>query len=129
MSASPRTRCRLWRRLLSMAASVFGGILVAWLGWSMASASLAAGGDAPRKRPPLGWIFGSLSESIARLSYDLLFVLRGSRSAQGACLVYIDEGASRALETPLDPWDRALHAKLVRRLTQLGARAIFFDIV
>lgn len=71
----------------------------------------------------------AFSEGLARLSYDLLFVLRGSVPPAEACIVYFDEGSARALGEPLDPWNRALHARLVRRLTADGARAVLFDIV
>jgi adenylate cyclase len=44
--------------------------------------------------------------------------------------VYLDEQSHAALGQPLNrPWDRRLHARLLERLTQAGAKAVVFDIV
>ncbi len=45
-------------------------------------------------------------------------------------MVYLDEESHKLLEQPYDrPWNRSLHAKLLRRLTADHARAVVFDIV
>jgi adenylate cyclase len=71
--------------------------------------------------------FGS---GLARTSYDLLHVWRGNVPVSEAAIVYLDEISHRNLNQPLNiPWDRAIHARLVDRLSAAGARAIVFDIV
>jgi adenylate cyclase len=70
------------------------------------------------------------ADPLARLSYDLPFAPRANLATPEVCLVLIDEKAARALDQPLDAaWDRRLHAKLVRTLTEAGARAVLFDVV
>ncbi len=45
-------------------------------------------------------------------------------------LVYLDlDSHLREKQNPAEPWSRALHAQLVRRLTEAGAKAIVFDII
>ena len=71
-----------------------------------------------------------LGTRLVRSSYDLLHVWRGDRRVTEAILVCLDEQSYRRLGQPLNaPWDRALHAQLVDRLTAAGARAIVFDVV
>ena len=51
-------------------------------------------------------------------SYDLLLVARGDVQTREAVIVYLDEASYSALQQPLNvPWDRALHARLIDRLT------------
>lgn len=62
---------------------------------------------------------------------DWLFRLRGPRPAPAEVVVVaIDQPSSRIVGAPEDPgkWPRTLHARLVDALTELGARAIVFDI-
>lgn len=71
---------------------------------------------------------------LGRLSYDLLQSLQPAGRASAAdcpvLLVYLDVDSHRELhQDPAGRWDRRLHAKLVRRLTQAGARAIVFDMI
>lgn len=67
---------------------------------------------------------------LANASYDLLLVARGDTKADEAVIVYLDESSHQKLNQPLNaPWDRALHAKLIDRLTAAGAKAVVFDIV
>lgn len=67
---------------------------------------------------------------LAFLSYDLPFIFRRSLPPTEAVIVYLDEQSHAALGQPLNrPWDRRLHARLLDRLTQAGARAVVFDIV
>ncbi len=80
----------------------------------------------------LGYVLHGYSVGLAlrQWSYDLLTVAQGDRAADGAVIVYLDELSHKQLSQPYNaPWDRSLHARLVRRLTEAGARAIVFDIV
>src|SRR4051812_26707923 len=71
-----------------------------------------------------------IGSELVRRSYDLLHVWMGDHQAGEAVIVYLDESSHLKLGQPLNkPWDRALHARLVERLTGAGARAVVFDIV
>jgi adenylate cyclase len=81
----------------------------------------------------LGWClhefaFGS---GIVNLSYDLLHFIRNHEiRVDEAVIVYLDEKSHLDLGQPLNaPWDRAIHAQMIDRLTSAGARAIVMDIV
>jgi len=77
-----------------------------------------------------------------RFSFDIPFVVRHSlpgslrpvagppRPTDEVVLLYMDEESTRRLgQTPGGLWSRALHARLLDRLTQDGARAVLFDVV
>jgi adenylate cyclase len=67
---------------------------------------------------------------LSNLSYDLLLVARGDVPAEEAVLVFLDEQSHLALDQPFTAaWDRRLHARLIQRLQEAGARAVVFDIV
>lgn len=67
---------------------------------------------------------------LEQMSYDLLLAARGDRSVAETVVVYLDDASHDRLGQPQNaPWDRALHAQLVDRLTAAGAKAIVFDIV
>lgn len=67
---------------------------------------------------------------VGRTSYDLLHVARGDIRANEAVIIYMDDPSYDKLRQPLNlPWDRALHARLIDRLTAAGASVIVFDIV
>ncbi len=67
---------------------------------------------------------------LTRLSYDTLIASRGDLATHEAVIVYLDEKSYQQLHQPLNaPWDRAIHAQLIDRLTSAGAKAIVFDIV
>lgn len=71
-----------------------------------------------------------LGQGLILHSYDLQLVARGDVAVGEAVVVYMDDASHAALRQPLNaPWDRALHARLIRRLTAAGARAIVFDII
>lgn len=106
-----------------------GAGLVAALGWALLEAPSTSQFQEVRSKPRFGWLLGSFADALARLSYDLPFVVRGKAQALDIAVVYIDENAALALKQPMPAWDRQLHAQLVRRLTRAGARAVFFDIV
>ncbi|HEV2331322.1 MAG TPA: CHASE2 domain-containing protein [Verrucomicrobiae bacterium] len=45
-------------------------------------------------------------------------------------IVYLDfDSYLREKQNPAHPWDRSLHAQLLKRLTAAGARAVVFDII
>jgi len=63
-------------------------------------------------------------------SYDLSLSRPSKWSSEDVMLIYLDEQSYRLLRQPLDkPWDRALHAQLLDRLTQDGAKVVVFDVV
>jgi len=73
---------------------------------------------------------------IERLELDLglatLFHLRGARAPPDeAVIVSISGASSRILGLPNEPeaWPRSLHGRLVRNLTDKGARMIAFDLI
>jgi adenylate cyclase len=81
-------------------------------------------------------------DGLQRFSFDLPFVIRDSlpSSLQGiagpprptgeAVILYLDEDSTRQLgQTPGAQWSRAVHARLLDRLTQDGPRAVMFDMV
>lgn len=110
-------------------ASVLGAGLVAGIGGLLVNGSQVMGSVQRAKGTRVGRLVDSAGENLARLSYDLQFVFRGRLSVPEACLVYFDERAGRVLGQGLGLWDRKLHSRLVRRLTEEGARAILFDVV
>jgi adenylate cyclase len=80
----------------------------------------------------LGWCLHefALGSGLVNLSYDLLHIARKNLPSDEALLVYLDEKSHLELDQPLNaPWDRALHARMVERLTRAGARAVVIDIV
>ena len=122
----------LWqriRRLRRLAASVLGALLVGALGWGLVEASASVGTFGWRKGKGLRWLCPSFGESLARLSYDLPFLVRGTVETPDVCFVYLDENAARALGQRGCVWDRRLHAQLLRRLSADQPRGVFFDIV
>jgi adenylate cyclase len=71
-----------------------------------------------------------IGRGLTQASYDLLHVARGEVRANEVVLVYMDEVSHQRLGQPLNAaWDRALHAKLIQRLSAAGAKAIVFDVV
>ncbi len=75
-----------------------------------------------------------LSRVLTRGSYDLSFDLcsfaQPDPKSLQAVIIYIDEESLKSLAQPLDaPMDRALHARLLRRLKAEGAKAVVMDIV
>ena len=81
----------------------------------------------------LGWFLleFAFGAGLVNLSYDLLHILRFHHvRADEAVVVYLDEKSHLELNQPQNaPWSRALHAKMIDRLTAAGARAIVMDIV
>lgn len=62
---------------------------------------------------------------------DKLFALRGTRTPPlDVCVVAIDDASYKVIERdPTLAWPRALHADLIRKLKQEGARAVAFDVL
>jgi adenylate cyclase len=72
----------------------------------------------------------SFGEPLMRLSYNLPFIFRSNLATDKVILVYLDEQSAKQLHQPIDDvWNRALHVRLVDRLTQDNARLVFYDIV
>ncbi len=74
------------------------------------------------------------SQLLTHASYDLCFNLCGfsqpDLNGAQAVIVYIDEESLKDLGQPLDqPMDRALHARLLRKLKADGAQAVIMDII
>jgi adenylate cyclase len=88
-----------------------------------------------------GWFFlrGSLGEDLLRFSYNYAytaeFVLKGfglhfrPPPPSEVCLIYMTEASGSLLGEQVGYFRRATHARLLRRLTAEGARAVFLDIV
>jgi len=73
-----------------------------------------------------------LSASLVRASYDWSQALLPEPDFTNApvVIVYLDlDSYLRERQNPTEPWSRALHARLLRRLTAAGAKAVVFDIV
>ncbi|MEJ2590252.1 MAG: CHASE2 domain-containing protein [Candidatus Thiodiazotropha sp.] len=62
-----------------------------------------------------------------QLLYDLQIGFMSSAPSDDVVIVAIDEKSLEALGRW--PWSREVHARLVERLTQAGARAIVFDVL
>jgi len=70
--------------------------------------------------------------SLVRASYDWSQALLPEISFSNApvAIVYLDlDSYLRERQDPTGPWSRALHARLLRRLTAAGARMVVFDII
>ena len=126
MAALQKSR---WRGLLRLASSVFGALLVGAIGWVLAQTSFSVGTFGERKATRFGWLCTSLGESLARLSYDLPFVVRGAVEMPKSCIVYMDEDSARKLGQTGAIWDRKLHTQLLAALAADQPRAILFDVV
>ena len=70
-----------------------------------------------------------LTEMLRRKSYDLSFHLRPRTIPDEAVLIYMDDASYQEFNPNYERWDRALHAKLLDRLTKEGAKVVVFDII
>ena len=81
----------------------------------------------------LGWVafYVRLGQPLARLSYDMMFLFRSANlDTSEIQLVDIDEASSGLMSQRRDGiLSRDFHARLLRRLTQEGARAVLFDVI
>jgi adenylate cyclase len=72
----------------------------------------------------------SFAEPLVRRSFDFPFLWRANLDTHEIAIVYLDEYSAKQLEQPLDDvWNRALHARLLDRLTEEKARLVMYDIV
>jgi adenylate cyclase len=93
-------------------------------------ASAIAGGILAATTFGLACLRYSFADPLVRLSYDLPFLWRTTLETHDIRLVYLDEYSAKQLNQPLDDvWNRALHVRLLDRLTQEKARLVFYDIV
>jgi adenylate cyclase len=79
-----------------------------------------------------GWACLRLAfgEPLARRSYDLPFVWRTPLDTHEVVIVYLDDVSAKKLQQQVgNVWNRALHVPLLERLTQDGARLVYYDIV
>ena len=70
--------------------------------------------------------------SLVRASYNWsqAWVSETSLSNSPVVIVYLDlDSYLRETQNPAEPWSRALHARLLNRLTAAGAKAVVFDII
>jgi adenylate cyclase len=108
LTYAPAMRPRFGSRFQAILLLLLGAGLTAGVGWAC-----------------LIYSFSGLE----RLSYDLPYLVQSNVATPEICLVTIDEGSAVALQQPLNaPWDRTLHAELLRALTKAGARAVMFDL-
>ena len=70
-----------------------------------------------------------ITEALRHKSYDLSFHLRPRTIPDEAVLVYMDDASYQEFNPNYGRWDRALHAKLLDRLTNEGAKVVVFDII
>jgi CHASE2 domain-containing sensor protein len=66
---------------------------------------------------------------LADLSYDLSFQAMPVTTITNAALVYINEGTLEDLGSDHGSLNRAIHAQLINRLANDGARLVFYDVV
>ncbi|HXG48819.1 MAG TPA: adenylate/guanylate cyclase domain-containing protein [Methylomirabilota bacterium] len=92
-----------------------------WSRWTAALLPVAVGGV----------LFATpLGDPLVRWSYDLPFLARPTIQPREAVMIYMDDESHDVLGQPYNvPWDRTLHARLVERLTEAGARVIAFDVL
>src|SRR5262245_45533356 len=79
----------------------------------------------------VGWFLASTNFGLglAHFSYDFPFALRQTITPNEAVIIYVDEESGQRLDQPAGrAWDRALHARLLQRLTADGASSVTFDI-
>lgn len=76
----------------------------------------------------LGAILLVTESPLTGLSYDLAYLVRRPEVPPEAVLVFMDESSHRLEgQQLLQPWDRRLHARLIRTLAVHGPRAIVLD--
>lgn len=70
-----------------------------------------------------------LFRPITNLSYDLAYLFRSPKPPPDAVIVRMDPQSEEILGQPSNHrWDRRIHAALVRRLAEYGARAVVLDV-
>ena len=67
---------------------------------------------------------------LMELSYDIPFLFRRDIKPENVVIVYMDwDSHIRLGQQQFQRWDRRLHARLVDRLREMGAKTVAFDIV
>lgn len=81
--------------------------------------------------PHLNFQLGnSLTRSSYDWSFDLALYRRPDVRGDEVVLVYVDEKSYQDLGQPFNkPWDRRIHAQLLKRLKEEGAKVVIFDIL
>jgi adenylate cyclase len=80
----------------------------------------------------IGWALheGAAGSGLVNLSYDLLTIVKAQRVPTNVVLVLMNEASHEKLGQRLNaPWNRALHAQLVDKLTAANAKVVVFDVV
>ncbi len=91
-----------------------------WVSGSLGGALLALAGVA--------LLIFSFGQGLAHWSYDLSQQLAGGTTVDDVVIVELQQDSFKALDQAPASYDRALHAQLITRLKELGARLIVFDI-
>jgi adenylate cyclase len=115
---------------LSDARNTYGARFAALCGSAWAKAPGLLGGMV--LSAGLGFILltTSLGHDVQATSYDLPFEWRGPLYPNEVEMVYLDDASYEQLHQKYtEPWNRAFFARLLKRLTADGARAVVFDIV
>jgi|ERR1044071_1904047 adenylate cyclase len=74
-------------------------------------------------------LFSPFGKYLRDWSYDLPFLVRQPKTVADVLIVSLDDGDYTALNQHRYFFDRALHGRMVKRLNELGARLVIFDIV
>ena len=70
-----------------------------------------------------------LGKGLRDWSFDLPFLVKTDQRLDNVAVVYLDEKSYDELKQDPARFDRGLHAKLVRRLQQEGAKLVVFDVL
>src|ERR1043165_7345936 len=80
---------------------------------------------APRLHPPVDDL-----TALEKFGFDVVQYFGPTRPSSEVQVIEMDQESFRQLEqNTVDSWDRALHARLLRKLTKDGARVVIFDIL
>lgn len=72
----------------------------------------------------------NLGRSLRIAAYDFPFLMGSHTPPAEIVLIHIDETSHNELRQPLAlPWDRSLHAQMVTKLKDAGAKIIVFDVL
>lgn len=72
----------------------------------------------------------ALGKGLIGLSYDLPMRFRPTIDIDEVAMVYMDEESAKNLKQPRsENWDRQIHAALLKKLKEAGAKAVVFDVV
>jgi PAS domain S-box-containing protein len=76
------------------------------------------------------WLVRVLTHSSYDWSFDLSRHFRPRLTNSDVVIIYMDEPSYKALgQSFIAPWDRSIHARLLKRLKEEGAKAVVMDIV